>query len=55
MSNAQDNQTKAGAATAKHRPAPDSKSQLPTSLPDFPAPGGSGGTEGGPTSGPAPK
>jgi hypothetical protein len=55
MSNIQNNETKAGAAAAKHRPAPDGKSQLPNSLPDFPAPGTGGGGDPGPTSGPAPK
>jgi hypothetical protein len=55
MSNVQNNETKAAAAPSKHAPAPDGKSQLPDSLPDFPAPGGSGGTDSGPSSAPAPK
>lgn len=55
MSNAQNNETKAVAAPSKHAPAPDGKSKLPDTLPDFPAPGTGGGTDSGPTSGPAPK
>lgn len=55
MSNIQNNETKAGAAPSKHPVAPDGKSRLPDSLQDFPAPGTGGGTDSGPTSGPAPK
>ncbi len=55
MSNVQNNETKAGVAPLKHHAAPDGKSQLPDSLPDFPAPAGGGGGDSGPTSGPAPK
>jgi len=55
MSNTQNNEPKASVAPSKHSQAPDGKSQLPRSLPDFPAPGTGGGTDGGPTSGPAPK
>ena len=55
MSNTQDNDTKPGVAMPKKSPAPDGKSPLPAALQDFPAPGGGGGGDPGPTSGPAPK
>jgi hypothetical protein len=55
MSNVQKNETKAGMAPSKDRVAPDGKSQLPDTLPDFPTPVGGGGGDGGPTGSPAPK
>lgn len=54
MSNVQNN-NKAAAAPSKHSPAPDGKSRLPNSLPDFPAPGTGGGTDPGSPSEPSPK
>lgn len=55
MSNPQNNETKASAASSKHSPAPDGKSQLPSSLPDFPTPVGGGGTDPSPTPDPTPQ
>lgn len=52
MSNVQNSETKTGAAPAKQRTAPDGKSPLPDTLPDFPTPVGGGGGDGGPTGGP---
>ena len=51
MSNAKNNEIKATAVPPRH-PAPDGKSQLPDTLPDFP---GSKDNDSGPTSGPMPK
>jgi len=51
MSNNQNNETKASAAQPRRTPAPDGKSKLPDTLPDFPG----DPTNGGPTHSPAPK
>ena len=47
MSNNQNNETKASAPQPKRPSAPDGKSKLPDTLPDFPGDTTNGGTTGG--------